>query len=154
MREYTLRDLNGKVLRLWEVEGWGAYQSLGSPGQQTTFLKDYLYGPEGMFASWGTGGVRRFFHSDHLGTPRLISGDAGRPDAILGRRAYFPYGTDVTPPGWYDDRICKFTGHERDVSGLTDYMLGRTYATALQRFTSVDPGEMAGTCMLMRPAIR
>jgi len=142
VREYTLRDLNGKVLRLWEVSGWGTYQSPSEPGQQMTFAKDYLYGAEGLFASRGAGNAKRFFHTDHLGSPRLISGDNGaRPDAVLGRRSYFPYGADVSTGGQYDDRIAKFTGHERDVHGATDYMLGRSYAFSAQRFTSVDPGR-------------
>ncbi|MCP3994806.1 MAG: hypothetical protein GY722_07055, partial [bacterium] len=40
-----------------------------------------------------------------------------------------------------DDRMHKFTGHERDYSNQTDYMLGRTYLYPKFRFASPDPAR-------------
>jgi len=37
--------------------------------------------------------------------------------------------------------MVKFTGHQRDAHGLSDYMLGRTCLWPLRRFASVDPGR-------------
>ncbi|MCP3996960.1 MAG: hypothetical protein GY722_18140 [bacterium] len=37
-----------------------------------------------------------------------------------------------------DEPVSKFTGHERDPHGLSDYMLGRTYFYSRARFGSVD----------------
>ena len=129
---YSLRDLNGKVIRTYNVVG-------APPGTQWTFDKDYLFGPEGMFGTYGNGGALRFFHNDHLGTPRQITERFG---IVVGRHNYYPFGSETPPAaGTYDDRVCKYTSHERDRNGGTDYMLGRTYLYPLKRFSTVDPGR-------------
>ena len=129
---YSLRDLGGKILRTYTATG-------PFPGQTYTFDKDYLYGPEGMWGTYGNGGAKRFFHADHLGTPRQITDHVG---TVAGRHNYYPFGSEVPPSGSsYDDRICKYTSHERDRNGATDYMLGRTYFYPVKRFSTVDPGR-------------
>ena len=75
---------------------------------------------------------------NHLGSPRLITNSLAQ---AIGRHHYYPFGQEVFPEVPYDDRICKFTGHERDPNGATDYMLGRNYAFSFQRFLSVDPAR-------------
>jgi RHS repeat-associated protein len=40
-----------------------------------------------------------------------------------------------------DEQTVKFTGHQRDAHGLSDYMLGRTCLWPLRRFASVDPAR-------------
>ncbi len=110
---YSLRDLTGKVIRTWNTTGL-------PPGTRWSFDKDYLFGPEGMFSTYGNGGSLRFFHADHLGTPRQITNQAG---AIVGRHNYYPFGFEVPPSGnTYDDRMSKYTSHERDRGGASDYM--------------------------------
>ncbi len=107
-----------------------------------TSAEYYLHGAEGVFGSWGNGGVKRFFHNDHLGSPRLITGDDGaNPVATLAPRHDYPFGTDFGDGSPHDDRISKFTNHERDIPRRTDHMQARIYATSLQRFLSPDPGR-------------
>ena len=138
-RRVKIRDLDGKVLREFTVNGWGYEgQTPGDEGERWVFQKDYIYGPRGLIATRADGGVKRFFHADHLGSPRVITDAAG---AVRGRHNYFPFGTEAPPGGSYDEPTVKFTGHERDTHGLTDYMLGRSYAFSFQRFVSPDPGR-------------
>ena len=93
-----------------------------------------------MWGTYGNGGALRFFHADHLGTPRQITDHVG---TVAGRHNYYPFGAEVPCFGsfTYDDRICKYTSHERDRNGATDYMLGRTYFYPVKRFSTVDPGR-------------
>jgi RHS repeat-associated protein len=128
---YSLRSLDGKVL--------STFKGRGVDFNEWSFETDYLRGSEGLFATYAKGNVRRNFHTDHLGSPRILTNPAG---IISGRHHYYPYGLDVYIGGLQgDDRFAKFTGHERDPHGATDYMLGRTYAFTMQRFLSPDPGR-------------
>ena len=96
-------------------------------------------------------GGRRHFHSDHLGTPRLITNDLGLRYAA---HDYFPFGTETTDfrqemtEHQFDRAETRqFTGHERDFISSTelstanyiDYMHARYYSASMGRFLSVDP---------------
>jgi RHS repeat-associated protein len=74
------------------------------------------------------------YFTDHLGSPRLITDQGGME---MGRAAYLPFGAPALA-GIADSK--KFTGHERDASGL-DYMHARYYNWGWGRFLSVDPGR-------------
>ena len=122
---WTLRDLDGQVLRIYEVSG-------GSDWEVDT---DYIYRNGSLLAAETRDGERHF-HLDHLGTPRLITGPAGGQVAY---HAYLPFGEEVTNPS-QDDVALKFTGHERDSEGDgLDYMHARHCGPQIGRFTSVDP---------------
>jgi RHS repeat-associated protein len=131
-RHFTLRDLNAKPLREMEVTGFGA-------GAVWTHQKDFLHGPSGLVATRTATGLVKYFHHDHLGTPRLLTSAAGSTIASF---HYYPFGEPATfPENPNADPAYKFTGHERDRSKVTDYMLGRTYAFPFQRFMQVDPAR-------------
>ncbi len=79
------------------------------------------------------------FHLDHLGTPRLITDQAGNRVAFHG---YYPFGQEATDPEQSPFSL-KFTGHERDENGdvpkgVLDYMKARYCSPILGRFLSVD----------------
>jgi RHS repeat-associated protein len=74
------------------------------------------------------------FFSDHLGTPRLITGNGG---VQISRHDYLPFGQEVTG-SYQDTERLKFTRHERDESNL-DYMHARYYSSGTGRFLSADP---------------
>jgi len=60
-RRWTFRDPQDRVMR--EVlERDGAW----------THERDFLYTPNGLFATRHHNGTVRYFHADHLGTPRLL----------------------------------------------------------------------------------
>ncbi|MCB1057859.1 MAG: hypothetical protein KDD11_20350, partial [Acidobacteria bacterium] len=136
-RHWTLRDLDGKPLRQLWVWRWGPYRGPADAGETWTFEKDFVYGAGGMFASYGSGGVERYFHRDHLGSTRVISDDHG---SSVYRAAFYPYGTEI-PLSDIGEDTSKFTGHERDATGRTDYMLARNFDLNYARFLSVDTGR-------------
>jgi RHS repeat-associated protein len=125
--DWTLRDPNGSVMRRFSRESSGAWQ----------WNQDYVYRDGQMLASElpGSPGRRYQYHLDHLGTPRLITGNGG---VEISRHTYYAFGTEV-PGAAPDGERKQFTGHERDSSTL-DYMHARYYFPFAGRFLSVDPG--------------
>ncbi|MCP3964452.1 MAG: hypothetical protein GY719_42025 [bacterium] len=137
-RTFKLRDLQGRVLREYKVNGWGDYGGSSSPGAAWVFEKDYVHGPGGLIATRSRNGTRYFFHPDHLGSPRAITDSAG---VRRGWRHFYPFGAAVSTSSGVDESTVKFTGHERDPNNLTDYKLARTYLFPFGRFASVDPAR-------------
>jgi RHS repeat-associated protein len=85
--------------------------------------------------------LTQHFHLDHLGTPRLVSNDAG---VRIGIHAYYPFGTELNlTPNEQPGELMKFTGHERDLlasnPNTLDYMHARYDMGTMGRFLSVDP---------------
>lgn len=129
---WTLRDVGGKVLREYTNSAgvWAA-------------AEDYLYRDGLLLAAELSGGQRRHFHLDHLGTPRLITNQNG---AQVAYHAYYPFGEEATAFN-QDAERAKFTGHERDLASAAgagddlDYMHARFFALVAARFTSTDLRE-------------
>jgi len=131
---WSIRDLDGKVLRRWEETGGGGSGSW-------RWDQDYVYRDGLLLASESTEGTRHY-HLDHLGTPRVLTDGNG---AEVARHTYFPFGEEATDPSQDGERM-KFTGHERDRNGASsaddlDYMHRRYYSPRLGRFLSVDPAS-------------
>ena len=131
---WHLRDTDGTILREYTVTGSGAAEFWNTWEHK----KDYIHGPEGTLASITRTGTQHFLHKDHLGTPRAITDRFGN---VQGRHDYYPFGEETPRTGQVDEPMVKFTGHQRDAHGLSDYMLGRTCLWPLRRFASVDPAR-------------
>jgi RHS repeat-associated protein len=95
--------------------------------------------------------LSRYFTSDQLGTPRVITNNQG---AIVSRHDYMPFGEEITSgtsvrsvqQGYVDDGVRqKFTGKERDSETGLDYFGARHYASTQGRFTSPDPLLSSGS---------
>ncbi|HYE86702.1 MAG TPA: RHS repeat-associated core domain-containing protein, partial [Vicinamibacterales bacterium] len=126
--EWTIRDDGGRVLRRLVKHGNG----------QWSWKEDYIYRGGELLAAEVPGPEKvRHFHLDHLGTPRLITGNGG---AKLADRAYSAFGRGLTTAASNTHEQLEFTGHERDSYQL-DYMHARYYDPMLGRFLSVDPGK-------------
>ncbi len=79
-------------------------------------------------------GPWQFFASDHLGTPRLITGTSGEQ---LDLRKYWPYGDEAV--GATDDpQRLRLAGMERDAEGSRYYDHARSHDFGLARFLSPD----------------
>ncbi|MEM7482386.1 MAG: RHS repeat-associated core domain-containing protein [Acidobacteriota bacterium] len=131
---WTLRDLDGKVLRTWT--------NVGASAGTWSHEKDHAYRDGQLLASWSPTDGPRYYHLDHLGTPRLITNQHGRR---ADGAAYYPFGEQV---GWEQpsDERMRFTGHERDQHGPgqlddLDYMHARYCNPMTGRFLSVDPSQ-------------
>ena len=143
-RRWTFRDSRDRVLREF-LEQNGAWHH----------ERDFIYTPGGLLATRHHNGTVRYFHADHLGTPRLFTATDG---AVFSRHHYYPFGGEIEDAAsvltddfesgdmryWLESKHeprVEYTGHERDANGLTDYMLARTYLYPLFRFSSVDPAR-------------
>jgi RHS repeat-associated protein len=123
--DWTIRDPEAKILRRFTRV----------PGGALTWTEDYVYRGSQMLAADVAGlERRRHFHLDHLGTPRLITGNGGTQ---VGLHTYYPFGVEVASTAQEGEKR-KFTGHERD-SAASDYLHARYYSAAWGRFLSVDP---------------
>lgn len=105
-----------------------------------TWKRDYIHDDHTLLASVRRDGTTRHYHTDHLGTPRLITDASG---AQVGRHDYLPYGEEVSNPA-QNDEVMKYTVHQRDENNPgtdddLDYMLARYYSPHLGRFQSLDP---------------
>ncbi|HEX2101287.1 MAG TPA: RHS repeat-associated core domain-containing protein, partial [Candidatus Synoicihabitans sp.] len=121
--EWTLRDASAKVLRRLSKDSAGTWR----------WEEDYIYRDAQMLAAEVPGNTHHF-HLDHLGTPRVITGNGG---ARISTHTYAPFGRELTSSA-QDTEKKKFTGHERDADNL-DYMHARYYVPFAGRFLSVDP---------------
>ncbi|OYW07135.1 MAG: hypothetical protein B7X11_00465 [Acidobacteria bacterium 37-65-4] len=126
---YTLRGLDGKVLRVYRESG-GVW----------TWVQDYVYRDGASLATIDSTGTRHFA-LDHLGTVRLITNASGSQVAL---HTYMPFGQEGTN-AYQDTERMKFTGHERDLRDTTnttddlDYMHARYYNPIVARFLTADP---------------
>jgi RHS repeat-associated protein len=107
--------------------------------------KEYVYGTNGLLAIIEPSVGTRYSTSDHLGTPRVVTGSTG---AVLSRHDYQPFGEEIfagtggrtTTQGYVGDSIRqKFTGYERDDETNLDYAKARYFGSSFGRFTSPDP---------------
>jgi RHS repeat-associated protein len=130
--EWTIRNAAGQVLRRFSKESTGEWK----------WQEDYIYRGSQMLAAEVPDSTKtRHFHLDHLGTPRLITGNGG---VELSRHNYHPFGMEIASTSTSTTATARekkqFTGHERDAESL-DYMHARFYAPYMGRFLSVDLGK-------------
>jgi len=121
------------------------------PANPWVWERDYIYRSGVLLAEETPTGVT-FLHPDHLGTPRLYTGNNGR---VQKTHHYFPYGQEIVRNS--DLEPMRFTGQERDFHGAgdelddLDYMHARYYNPMMGRFLSTDPKVLRKpTTMLAR----
>lgn len=111
----------------------------GSP----SWKRDVVYLGSQAIAEIDANGVHEL-HSDHLGSPRLMTKGAGTWASNLigtteGSQAYGAYGELIAQIGSYVP-LTGYTGHvQTDASGLI-YMRGRYYSPAWHAFVNSDQG--------------
>jgi RHS repeat-associated protein len=141
---WTIRDAAGRAVREYE----SAYYPSNSVW---LWVEDRFYrdGQPMVVEREAAEGGTWYLHTDHLGSVRVVTNQAGKQ---ISRHVYAPYGTELTSirqavARGFDEQSQRFTGHERDFTGGTmvenqnqlDYMHARYYSPALGRFLSVDP---------------
>jgi RHS repeat-associated protein len=146
---WTVRGLDGKVLREFT-----SYQPPGGlPTSNWQWTKDYVWRDGLLLASvtptTSGGTATQHFHLDHLGTPRLVTGNNG---VQLSVHVYYPFGAELNlTPSEQPAELMKFTGHERDLLAndphTLDYMHARFYNPTVGRFLSTDPALKTRSAM-------
>jgi RHS repeat-associated protein len=131
-QQWTVRDPGGRLLRRF---------TRSSHTATLVWDEDYLYRGTQMLAAFVTDPEKVLhFHPDHLGSPRLITGNGG---AKVEEHRYYAFGEELTPRVNGAEQK-QFTGHERDSidnapAADVDYMHARYYGVREGRFLSVDP---------------
>jgi RHS repeat-associated protein len=151
----------GDTLRVAVEGGVVKYRKNGALLRTSTLAPAYpLYAGAALFtngstitnavlSSGGSSSVQfRWLVADHLGTPRMIIDQTGSL-ANVKRHDYLPFGEELFAPvsgrsaaqGYSggDGVRQQFTQKERDVETGLDYFGERYYASAMGRFTTVDP---------------
>ncbi|MBU7027823.1 MAG: hypothetical protein HXS48_12880, partial [Theionarchaea archaeon] len=103
--------------------------------ENSTGTATYIYGPRGRLAKRTTINQESntfYYHSDHLGSTRLVTDDSGN---IVSAVTYRPFGEVYSEEGSED---YLFNGKERDATGLY-YYGARYYDPEIGRFITRDP---------------
>jgi RHS repeat-associated protein len=147
---YTIRDESGNVLTEINTDNCPSSQNLGWGLLSDAFqvkTNHYYFGGQ-LAATEKIDGYTstacptwRWYHSDHLGTPRVVTGeDVPGENIVKARHDYWPFGEEITAQG-QDDLTHKYTEAERDFESNMDYMMARYYHQFQGRFLSPDPAR-------------
>jgi len=96
---------------------------------------EYIFFGGKRVARRQSSGTIHYYFSDHLGSSRVVTSDAG---AILDDSDYYPFGGERVVVASTDNPYL-FTGKERDTESGLDYFGARYYSSGQGRFLSVDP---------------
>ncbi len=124
--DYTIRGPSNQVLSTFKLVG-------EDQSGNWTHEIDYIWMGRRLLGTQDGSGTKQHYHTDHLGSVRLVTDDLGNK---ISEHEYLPYGEEITAAG---NGIMKFTGHERDADTGMDYMHARFYTSHLGRMMSVDP---------------
>jgi len=99
---------------------------------QTQSEISYVYANGQRIASV-SGNEVKFYHSDYLGSSRVVTDESGN---VIASSDAYPFGSVLNEYGQTDKYT--FTGKELDATGL-QYFGARYYSSDIGRFTQVDP---------------
>ena len=134
-KDFVLLSADGTVHKIYSGDKSATIDVYPSAGMTGVSYGVQHAGGQGVYADATT----TFYHGDHLGSSRLLSGPDGYP---TWQGTYYPYGAEYIAPGVNNNTTVnhyKFTGKERDAeSGLDDFG-ARYFSSAAGRFMSPDP---------------
>ena len=137
--ERVLKEPTGDLAKNKRIQERGTYYfgpllSYSSSGSNKGLTKYYYAGP--MLIAQNTSDGTHWFHSDHLGSIRLVTNQDGEVDQ---RYDYEPFGLGSSQlAGQKFENDIGFTGHRADANTGLSYMGARYYDSQLARFISPD----------------
>lgn len=145
MRVRLTDSMTASNNRIFAYSGGGLLLSeYLNPSGTPAWKRDVVYLGSLAVAEIDVNGVHEL-HSDHLGSPRLITKGAGTWGSSLvgtveGTQAFGPYGENLPLNTSGYPTLTGYTGHlQADASGLI-YMRGRYYSPAWHAFVNSDQG--------------
>jgi RHS repeat-associated protein len=104
----------------------------------TAAWTDYIFGGKERYAkdSSSNGSGVQYYHSDHLGTTRIMTDASG---AKISDCTYGPFGEEIGCSPGNTSNHYKFTGKERDGETGLDAMGQRYHSSAMGRLMTPDP---------------
>jgi RHS repeat-associated protein len=141
-------SLDATQNRVYAYTGTGHLLSEYTVNPSPTWNRDVIYLGDLAIAEIDANGFVHELHSDHLGTPRVITAgtnNTGNPamddtGQVEGLQAFGPYGAILTASTSGYLPLTGYTGHiYAEPTGLI-YMRGRFYSPAWHRFMNSDDG--------------
>ena len=105
------------------------------PSEQEMGTTGYVYSGSDKIAGLKLG-VMSYYHSDYLGSSRLVSDACGK---TRWESDYYPFGETLKENSINKNNDYKFTGKEYDEEMNLYYYGARYYDSKIGRFTQVDP---------------
>ena len=134
LRSTRIDTLTPGLNRIYGYTAGGMLLSEYSSNPTPAWSRDVIYLGGLAVAEIDASGVHEL-HSDHLGSPRVVTNSAGVPEGTV---AYGPYGELIQQTGYVP--LTGYTGHiQTEPTGLI-YMRGRFYSPAWHRFMNSDQG--------------
>ncbi len=131
--EYRYDPQGNRVMKITPTKT--TYYVLGS-GEYSGGVWEKLYvSLNGQKLLEYSNGTTYFFHSDHLGTPRVQTNLTGQ---VVETWDAYPFGEQWTTTGGVGNKH-HYTGKERDPESANDYFGARYYFHGNARWLSVDP---------------
>ncbi|MFQ5530362.1 MAG: RHS repeat-associated core domain-containing protein, partial [Gemmatimonadota bacterium] len=141
---WRLRDFDGKVIREFkEVDTDVPPDGVADEWQ---WSKDTVWREGTLLAAEVAGeAFTRHYHTDHLGSLRLVTANGGEGIASF---RLGPFGEEISSTG----EEIRYTGHERDSLGMgnfgdLDYMHARFCSPVQGRFLTPDPKQRRSAAM-------
>jgi RHS repeat-associated protein len=127
-RNFVMVSADGTVRPFYTGESSVGLTQNGSPGSTRNWTIQHAP------AVWdGYVAATMYYHDDHLGTSRLMTGYEGWP---LWQGTFLPYGQEWNPQ--LTTNHYKFTGKERDAESGLDFFGARFYSSGMGRWMSPD----------------
>ena len=133
-KDFVLLSADGTVHKIYSGDKSATIDVYPSAGMTGVSYGVQHAGGQGIYADATT----TFYHGDHLGSSRLLSGPDGYP---TWQGTYYPYGAEYIAPGANNNSTVnnyKFTGKERDAESGLDYFGARYYSSLTSRWLTPD----------------
>ncbi len=143
--EYTYNGAGQRTKKVTQTETKIFHYDLrghliAETNQTGQMLAEYIYLGDQLLSMINPGELAYYFHTDHLGTPQLVTDDVG---PIVWKAAYTPFG-DAVPSIQTVENPFRFPGQYYDSETGLHYNYYRYYDPQTGRYVTPDPIGLEG----------